>query len=128
MTGHVSCNTNRLFIPRMYTSFEKRSFYYHGCILWNNLRSTVVEATTVSFFKMYTILALILSIIPLYWLCVCACLFLVLYLQLYMCFVLFFFCSQGSAENQYLITEWTPCLKITITINLFACLEWYIIE
>ena len=35
---------------------------------------------------------------------------------LYLSFVLFFFCSQGSTENQYLVIEWTHCLKLTITV------------
>ena len=43
------------------------------------------------------------------WCCIYSCI----------CFVLFLFCSQGSTKNQYLVTEWTSCLKITTTKSVY---------
>ena len=51
VTGHVSCNFNRLFVPRASTNFGKRSFFYRGAVLWNSLPSIVSEAATVPSFK-----------------------------------------------------------------------------
>ena len=51
VTGHVSRNFNRLFVPRVSTNFGKRSFYYRGAVLWNSLPSIVSEAATVPSFK-----------------------------------------------------------------------------
>ena len=30
ITGHVSRNINRLFVPRVFTNYGKRSFFYQG--------------------------------------------------------------------------------------------------
>ena len=51
VTGHVSRNFNRLFVPRVSTNFGKRSFFYRGAVLWNSLPSIVSEAATVPSFK-----------------------------------------------------------------------------
>ena len=51
ITGHVSRNINRLFVPRVTNNFGKRSFYYRGTVLWNSLPQAVVEATSLSSFK-----------------------------------------------------------------------------
>ena len=37
ITGHASRNINRLFVPRVFTNYGKKSFFYRGAILWNNL-------------------------------------------------------------------------------------------
>ena len=51
ITGHVSRNINRLFVPRVSNNFGKRSFYYRGPVLWNSLSQSVVEAISLSSFK-----------------------------------------------------------------------------
>ena len=51
MTGHVSRNINHLFVPRVFTNFGKRSFFYRGTVLWNNLPLSVSKAATLSSFK-----------------------------------------------------------------------------
>ena len=53
VTGHLSRNINRLFVPRVFTNYGKRSFYYRGTVLWNNLKSTVTEAATLLSFRNY---------------------------------------------------------------------------
>jgi len=40
-----------VFVPRVSDNYGKRSFYYCGAILWNNLNSTVIEAVSLSLFK-----------------------------------------------------------------------------
>ena len=37
ITGHVSRNINRVFVPRVFTNYGKRSFFYRGALLWNSL-------------------------------------------------------------------------------------------
>ena len=51
VTGHCGCNINRLFVPRVFTNFGKRSFFFRGTIIWNNLFTKVVEAVKLSTFK-----------------------------------------------------------------------------
>ena len=53
VTGHVGRNTgiHRIFVPRVFNNCGKRSFYYRGSVLWNNLSSAVVEAASLSLFK-----------------------------------------------------------------------------
>ena len=51
VTGYSGYNINRLFVPRVFTNFGKRSFFFHGTILWNGLPLRVVEAATLSAFK-----------------------------------------------------------------------------
>jgi len=51
--GYCGHNVNHLFVPRATTNFVKRSFFYHGTMLWSSLPSTVVEATTLSSFKVF---------------------------------------------------------------------------
>jgi len=51
ITGHVSRNINRLFVPRVTNNFGKRSFYYRGAVLWNSLSQVVVEAANLPSFK-----------------------------------------------------------------------------
>ena len=51
VTGYCGRNINHLFVPRVATSFCKRSFFYHGTILWNSLALAVVQATTLSSLK-----------------------------------------------------------------------------
>jgi len=46
VTDHLSHNIHRLFVPRVFTNYGKRSFYYLGTVLWNNLKSTITEANT----------------------------------------------------------------------------------
>ena len=53
ITGHVSHNINRLFVPRVFTNYGKRSFFYRGAVLWNNLSLSVTEAATLPSFKKY---------------------------------------------------------------------------
>jgi len=53
ITGHLSRNIHRLFVPRVFTNNGKQSFYYHGTVLWNNLKSTVTKATTLLSFCNY---------------------------------------------------------------------------
>ena len=48
VTGHVSHNFNRLFVPRVSTNFK---LFYRGVVLWNSLPSIVSEAATVPSFK-----------------------------------------------------------------------------
>ena len=51
VTGYRGHNVNHLFVPRVSTNFGKRSFFYHGAMLWNSLPLMVVEATALSSFK-----------------------------------------------------------------------------
>ena len=51
VTGRLSRNINGLFVPRVFTNYGKRSFYYRGTVLWNSLRSTVTGAITLSSFR-----------------------------------------------------------------------------
>ena len=51
ITGHISRNVNRLFVPRVLTNYGKRSFFYRGAVLWNSLSLSVTGATTLSSFK-----------------------------------------------------------------------------
>ena len=51
ITGHISRNINRLFVPRVFTNYGKRSFFYRGAVLWNSLSLSVTGATTLSLFK-----------------------------------------------------------------------------
>ena len=51
VTGHVGRNINRIFVPRVFNNYGKRSFYYRGSVLWNNLSSAVVEAVSLPSFK-----------------------------------------------------------------------------
>ena len=50
VTGHVGRNVNCLFAPRVSSNHAKRIFYFRGSVLWNNLRSAVVEAVSLSLF------------------------------------------------------------------------------
>ena len=51
ITGHVSRNINRLFVPRVFTNYGKRSFFYRGALLWNSLPFSVTGAATLLSFK-----------------------------------------------------------------------------
>ena len=51
ITGHVSHNINRLFVPRVFTNYGKRSFFYRGALLWNSLPFSVTGAATLLSFK-----------------------------------------------------------------------------
>ena len=51
ITGHVSRNINRLFVPRVFTNYGKRSFFYRGALLWNSLPLSVTGAATLLSFK-----------------------------------------------------------------------------
>ena len=51
ITGHASRNINRLFVPRVFTNYGKKSFFYRGAILWNNLSLCATGAATLSSFK-----------------------------------------------------------------------------
>ena len=53
VTGHLSRNVKRLFVPRVFTNYGKRTFFYRGTVLWNNLKSTVTGAATLSSFRNY---------------------------------------------------------------------------
>ena len=53
VTGHLSRNVKRLFVPRVFTNYGKRTFFYRGTVLWNNLKSTVTGAATFSSFRNY---------------------------------------------------------------------------
>ena len=53
ITGHVSHNINRLFVPRVSTNYGKRSFFYRGAVLWNNLSLKITEAATLPSFKKF---------------------------------------------------------------------------
>ena len=54
VTGHLSCNINRLFAPRVFTNYGKQSIiYYGGTVLWNNLKSSVTGAATLFSFRNY---------------------------------------------------------------------------
>ena len=53
VTGHLSRNVNRLFVPRVFINYGKRTFFYRGTVLWNNLKSTVTGAATLSSFRNY---------------------------------------------------------------------------
>ena len=46
ITGHVSRNINRPFVPRVFTNYGKRSFFYRGALLWNSLPFSVTGAAT----------------------------------------------------------------------------------
>ena len=50
VTGHLrlSRNVNRLFVPRVFINYGKRTFFYRGTVLWNNLKYTVTGAATLS--------------------------------------------------------------------------------
>ena len=50
-TGHFGCVVNHLFVPRVFTNYGKRSFYYRGTVLWNTLKSTVTGAVALSSFR-----------------------------------------------------------------------------
>ena len=51
LTGRVGRNINRLFVPRVFTNFGKRSFFYCGAVLWNYLPLNVSEAASVPSFR-----------------------------------------------------------------------------
>ena len=51
VSGYVTRNVNRLFLPRVNTNFGKRSFFYSGANLWNSLPRAVTEAVRLSSFK-----------------------------------------------------------------------------
>ena len=51
VTGHVSHNLNYLFVPRVFTNFSKRNFFYQGAVLGKSLPSNISEAATVPSFK-----------------------------------------------------------------------------
>ena len=53
ITGHVSRNINRLFVPRVFTNYGKRNFFYRGALLWNSLPFSVTGAATLLSFKNY---------------------------------------------------------------------------
>jgi len=54
VTGRLRCNVNQLFVPIVFTNYSKRSSYYRGTVLWNNLKSTVtVVAILLSFWNCY---------------------------------------------------------------------------
>ena len=53
VTGHLSRNVNRLFVPRAFINYGKRTFFYRGTVLWNNLKSTVTGAATLLSFRNY---------------------------------------------------------------------------
>ena len=53
VTGRISRNINRLFVPRVSTNYGKRSFFYRGTVLRNNLKLTVTEAATLTSFRNY---------------------------------------------------------------------------
>ena len=50
MTGHISCNVNQLFVPKVFTKYGKSSFFYRyrGTVLWNSLSKIVTDAATLS--------------------------------------------------------------------------------
>ena len=51
VTGHVGRNVIRFFVTRVLNNHGKRGFYFRRSVLWNNLRSAVVEAASLSLFK-----------------------------------------------------------------------------
>ena len=51
ITGRVSRNINRLFVPRVSTNYGKSSFFFRGAVLWNNLSLKITEAATLPSFK-----------------------------------------------------------------------------
>ena len=54
ITGHhAGRHINRLFVPRVFTNYGKKSFFYRGAILWNNLSLCATGATTLSSFKKF---------------------------------------------------------------------------
>ena len=48
VTGRISRNVNRLFVPRVFTNYGKRNFFYRGTILWNSLSFSVTGAASLS--------------------------------------------------------------------------------
>ena len=53
ITGHASRNVNQLFVPRVFTNYGKKSIFYRGAILLNNLSLCTTGATTLSSFKKF---------------------------------------------------------------------------
>ena len=53
IAGHVSRNINRLFVPRVFTNYGKRNFFYRGALLWNTLPFSITGAATLLSFKNY---------------------------------------------------------------------------
>ena len=54
ITGHVSHNINRLFVPRVFTNIimvKGISFIDRGVVLWSNSSLSVTKATTLLSFK-----------------------------------------------------------------------------
>ena len=51
LTGRVGRNINCLFVPRVFTNFGKRNFFYRGAVLWNCLPLNVSEAASVPSFQ-----------------------------------------------------------------------------
>jgi len=51
VTGRVSRNLHRLFVPRVRTNYGKRSLYYRGTVLWNALPAALYGKPTITQFR-----------------------------------------------------------------------------
>ena len=51
VTGRISRNAHRLFVPQLRTNYGKRSLYYRGTILWNALPAALYHASTLFQFR-----------------------------------------------------------------------------
>ena len=51
VTGYVSRNSHRLFIPRIRTTYGQKSLFYRGTVAWNNIDQTLYLANSLSTFK-----------------------------------------------------------------------------
>jgi len=105
ITGHLSRNIHRLFVPKVFINW---SFYYHGTVLWNNLKSTVTEATTLLSFRNYYLIlncnfVFVSSIV-----CVCVCMHVCFCVSVCcICMAILYVClSRAPLKISY--TEWTP--------------------
>ena len=57
VTGYVGRNSHHLFIPRMWTTYGKKSLFYRGMVAWNNIDQTLYSANSLCTFKsMYKLL------------------------------------------------------------------------
>ena len=51
VTGRISRNAHRLFVPQLRTNYGKRSLYYRGTILWNALPAALYHVSTLFQFR-----------------------------------------------------------------------------
>ena len=51
ITKRISRNRHRIYIPTIRTNFGKNRFYYRGAVLWNRLKLSLYDCTSLESFK-----------------------------------------------------------------------------